>query len=319
MFRRARVRLTVLYIALFALVLAAFSIVFYVGFATVLAPSFDIGPELTNEQAAEMAYSATIQRIGLALIAANIAVVVVVGVSAWILSALTLRQIRDAHLRQRRFVADASHEIRTPLAAIRAIADEASTADASPDELRAALARIVTSASDLSRLTSDLLVLVRADEEPAGPRRETFDLSVLVAEGIATFSAARPEASRPTLALATDLLVAADPDEIRRVVLNLLDNAVRYGGASPIRVRTLGTEREAMVEVQDDGPGIAAIDLERLFHPFFRVHPDATSPDGSGLGLAIARGLAQRNRGRLTATSQVGAGSTFRLALPRFR
>jgi ABC-type Fe3+ transport system permease subunit len=107
MFGRARWRLTLIYIALFALVLGVFSVVFYVGFATVLAPSFDVGPELTNEQAAETVYQATIQQIGVALAAAYLVVVAVVGLVAWALASRTLRPIREAHLRQRRFVADA--------------------------------------------------------------------------------------------------------------------------------------------------------------------------------------------------------------------
>jgi signal transduction histidine kinase len=69
--------------------------------------------------------------------------------------------------------------------------------------------------------------------------------------------------------------------------------------------------------VGDDGPGIAAADLERVFEPFARLHADAGTPEGSGLGLAIARSLALRNGGELTVTSRPGRGSTFRLSLPR--
>ena len=320
MFGRARLRLTLLFIVMFALVIGVFTLVFYVSFATVLAPDFDVGPELTNSQAAAAAYQATIGRIGLALVVADLVVVTVVGVGAWVLASRTLRPIREAHLRQRRFVADASHEVRTPLAAIRAAAEEAIARDASPDELRTALARIVTSAEGLSRITTDLLLLARTDERLIDPRRETIDLSVLVAETIEEFADANPDARRPRLALETDLPVSADPDEIRRVILNLVDNAVRYGApGSAVRVVTRRTERDAVVEVQDDGPGVAAIDLRRVFEPFFRVRADAASPAGSGLGLAIARSLAERNGGRLTATSQPGAGATFRLTLPRFR
>ena len=143
MFARARLRLTLLYIALLALVLGVFSGVFYVALATVLSPSFDVAPELTSEQVAAAAYQVTIERIGVALVAAYIAVVAVVGLAAWALASRTLLPIRDAHDRQRRFVADASHEIRTPLAAIRATAEEAAGRGASNEELQGALTGIV--------------------------------------------------------------------------------------------------------------------------------------------------------------------------------
>ena len=321
MFRRARIRLTVLYIGLFALVLTVFSVIFYVGFATVLAPAFDLGPELTNEQIAQVAYQTTVERIGLALLAADLVVVALVGVAAWVLAARTLRPIREAHARQRRFVADASHEMRTPLAAIRSSAEGALAAADSADELRRALAAVEHSAARLTRITNDLLLLARSDELPSD-RHEPIDLSVIVAETVEAFAAAHPEPPHTRMTLGADLRVSADPNEIGRIVANLLDNAFRYGrapNALSARVTTRAADREVLVEVSDDGPGIAAADLERIFEPFHRIHSDAGGPEGSGLGLAIARSLAQRNGGRLTAMSQPGSGATFRLSLPRFR
>jgi signal transduction histidine kinase len=320
MFRRARWRLTLLYIALFAIALGLFALIFYVGFATVLAPEFDIGPELTSAQAADAAYRTTIERIGAALAIGYVVAVALVSVAAWILASRTLGPIRESHIRQRRFVADASHEIRTPLAAIRSTAEETASRAASPDDLRVALARIADSAEGLSRLTSDLLLLARADERLIDRRAEPIDLSVVTAEAVETFADANHGAGMPRLVLAPDLVVAADGDEIRRIVINLVDNAIRYGGpAGQIRVATLGNDRDAAVEIEDSGPGIAAADLHQIFEPFYRVRADAGTPDGSGLGLAIARSLAERNGGRLTVTSRAGAGSIFRLVLPRFR
>ena len=321
MFRRARVRLTVLYIGLFALVIGVFSLIFYIGFATILRPAFDIGPDLSSEQAADAAYQATVERVGLALLTADVIVVALVGVAAWVLAARTLRPIREAHARQRRFVADASHEMRTPLAAIRSSAEGALIGPGSDEGLRRALTVVASSADRLTRITNDLLLLARTEELPDA-RHRPIDLSVTVAETAEAFHAAHPDLPPARLALGTDLRVSADADEIGRIVANLLDNAARYGDGplpKPTRVTTRAADREALVEVSDDGRGIADADLERIFEPFHRVRSDAGTPDGNGLGLAIARSLAERNGGRLTVTSRVGDGSTFRLALPRFR
>jgi two-component system, OmpR family, sensor kinase len=320
MFAQTRRRLTLLYLALFVLVLVAFSLVFYLGLASSLAPTFDIGPELTNQQAAEVAYQATLDRIRLALVGADLAVVILVAGAAWVLASRTLRPISEAHARQRRFVADASHEMRTPLAAIRASAEGALAGHASEEELRAAMSVVVGSAERLARLTNDLLLLARADELPPDRNARPVDLSVVVAESVEAFAIAHPELPKARSTLAPDLPVAADPDEIGRIVANLLDNAYRYGapGGAP-HITTRFVERDVLLEVSDHGPGLAAADLEGVFAPFARLHADANSPDGSGLGLAIARSLAQRNRGRLTVVSRPGDGATFRLALPRFR
>jgi signal transduction histidine kinase len=322
MFRRARARLTLLYIGLFAVVIGAFSVVFYVALSTVLAPNFDLAPDLTGEQVAELAYQAAIEQIGIALLVADIVVVALVGIAAWVLAARTLAPIREAHTRQRRFVADASHEMRTPLTTIRSTGESALVGSLDAEGLRASVATMVDSAERLTRLTNDLLLLARSGEAAIDQRNEPLDLSVLVAETVEAFAAAHPDLPSTRMVLAPDAMVSADPDEIGRVIANLLNNAFRYGGGAagdPPRVATRLGDRDVDVEVSDHGPGIAAVDLDRIFEPFYRVHADAGSPDGTGLGLAIARSLAERNRGRLEATSQPGAGATFRLSLPRFR
>jgi signal transduction histidine kinase len=320
MFARARIRLTILYVVLFTVVLGAFSIAFYVGFANALAPTFDLGPELTNEQAAEVAYQASVDRIRFALIVADVIVVGLVAVAAWILASRTLRPIGEAQARQRRFVADASHEMRTPLAAIRATAEGAMSPDAPSADVDRALGVIVDSADRLSRMTADLLLLARAGELPTDRQGSTTDLSVVVAEAVEAFAVAHPDLPAAKPSLAPDLPVTADPEEIGRIVANLVDNAYRYGGStSPPTILTRRAEREVVLEVSDRGPGIAEADLARIFEPFARLRADAGQPAGSGLGLAIARDLAHRNGGRLVVASRLGEGTTFRLLLPRFR
>ncbi len=320
MFARARLRMTLLYIVMLALVFGLFSVIFYVVLTITLRPDFDLAPEVSSLQAAQLAYQTTVDRVGVALLIGNILVVGVAGVVAWILASRTLRPIREAHLRQRRFVADASHEMRSPLAAIRVTAESAAEEATSPDDLRTALRFVVSSTDRLTRLTNDLLLLARTDERLLTPPAEPIDLSVVAAEAIEVFQATWPSAVKMKVALTPDLRVAADPDDLRGILANLLDNAARHGGPTVrIGLTTFGSEREVILEVEDDGPGIAAADIGRIFEPFYRVRADAASPDGTGLGLALAQSLAERSGGRLIVESVPGAGSRFRLSLPRFR
>lgn len=315
MFAHARRRLTVAYIAMFALVVGVFSLAFLVLIAIVLEPNFDLAPDTSSQQAVQIAYDAAVARIGLALAAADVVAVAVVGIGAWLLAARTLRPIGDAHERQRRFVADASHEMRTPLTAIRATTENALGHDSTEAEQRAALTTVATASAELGRLTADLLTLAQGDD-PAQRSAQHFDLSVVVAERLALRATSHtPPPSE--LHLAPDLVVKGSPDEIGRICDNLVDNAFRYGGpAGHVSIRTWSADHQALLEVGDDGPGIALADQGHVFDAFYRVHADASAPAGTGLGLAIALALARRNHGRLILSSRPGRGSTFRLQLP---
>jgi len=315
--RRARVRLTLLFIAVFAIVLVAFSVVFYAAFTTVLQPDFDIDPVLTNVQAAQAAYSTAMERIAISLVAADVVAILLVGVVAWLLARRTLEPVREAHQRQQRFVADASHETRNPLAVIKATTGTALSGDRTPEELRVALESVDGAVDRLIRITGDLLVLARTNDPLAPSDRIPSDLSVIVSEALVDRLAGNGHAVIER-ELEPDLPVVVDPDQIERIVRNLVDNAVRYGGSSGnVTVRTWRRDGEATVEVRDQGPGIPAADLERIFEPFYRVAGPARDRSGTGLGLSIASDLAERNGGRLTVTSSPGHGSAFRLSLPR--
>lgn len=318
MFARARRALAIRYLLLFVVVLLIFSAIFVAVLALALQPAFDIAPEISNDEAARLAYGRTLQAIVIALLLADALVLAVVGLAGYYLADRTLRPIRDAHDRQRRFVADASHEMRTPIAAIRSTAESAQMTS-SPAATAAALALIVESTERMTRLTHDLLVLASSERGLLEPARDAVDLSVVAAEAAQHVRAGADRAdTRIDLSLAGDLIVRGDPDELGRVVANLVDNALRYGDG-PVHVRTLERDGRALVEVSDRGPGVAAIDRERIFEPFYRVRSDAGAPSGSGLGLAIAAELARQHGGRLTIDSQPGRGATFRLDLPRFR
>jgi two-component system OmpR family sensor kinase len=321
MFDRARRRLTLLYVALFGVALVVFSGVFFVVLTIALNPNFDLTADNAGERTAVAAYRLTVEQLAVALVTADVIAVLIVGVLAWRLAARTLRPIREAHDRQRRFVADASHEMRSPVAAIRTLAEVAAAHELDVAETHATLTEITAATERLSRLASDLLLLARSDDADVETRGEVFDLSVVVAEAYQMRARATPSlSSRATLLLGTDLPVSGDPNAVARIADNLIDNALRYGGPDVrVRVSTIDRDHDVVLEVADTGPGIAEADLERIFQPFYRVRSDTAAPEGTGLGLAIAAGLARRNRGRLSVRSRPGSGTTFSLVLPRFR
>ncbi|MEU8382990.1 ATP-binding protein [Streptosporangium sp. NPDC048865] len=200
----------------------------------------------------------------------------------------TLDRLELAVSRHKRFVADAAHELRSPLAILRTRLELAR-----PGPLAA---EALTDVERIQALTSDLLLLARLDAgEPAC--HEEVDLGQVTAEEAAR-SRPRPEV-RVTLEVAADTVVLGSAGQLRRLVANLVDNAVRHAG-SAVTVRLAVDGGEAVLDVRDDGPGIPAEHHEAVFDRFTRLD-EARDRDagGAGLGLAIARDIAVRHGGSL--------------------
>jgi two-component system, OmpR family, manganese sensing sensor histidine kinase len=216
----------------------------------------------------------------------------------------------------REFTDNASHELRGPLTVIATSADAALRDARDPDVDRQRFETIADGTRQMSRLTSDLLLLAGTDRSL---ERELFVVDVaemlrrLVEQYRPRFEDARISFSA---AVRESAVVYGNPSQIERVVANLLDNALRYtpaGGAVEVECRRQGSEIQ--IVVHDSGVGIDAENLERIFDRFWRADP-VRSPEGSGLGLAIARALARRHGGDVTVSSRLGAGSTFVATFP---
>lgn len=227
---------------------------------------------------------------------------------------------REAALkRQREFVADASHELRTPLTSILANLELLQTTlrDADQDEERAMVDSALRSSGRMSRLVGDLLLLARADAGRVAARTRC-DLAEAAGNAAAEVAPTigerelRIENERP-------LPVDGNPDELHRMVLNLLDNAVRHtppGSAIELRLRAVGTE--AVVEVADDGPGVPIEMREQIFERFVRGDgpADTAVGGGSGLGLAIVAAVAKSHGGNVDVGESERGGARFTVRLP---
>jgi len=232
----------------------------------------------------------------------------------------TLDRLENAFERLRRFTADASHELRTPLTSIKSVGEVAlqPSDDRSPAFYREVIGSMLEEADRLHRLVANLLTLTRTDAA-AAPTREPVDLRALTETVVGDLHVLAEE-KRQTIE--TDLEAASvqgDPETLRLVLVNLLDNAIAYtpeDGQITVRLHTRG-EGRVVVAIEDTGPGITPTDQEQVFERFYRVD-DGRSRDGggSGLGLAIAERAARLNGGTLEVESTPGEGSTFRLVLP---
>jgi signal transduction histidine kinase len=221
-----------------------------------------------------------------------------------------LSRLAEAQQRQRDLVSDTAHELRSPIASIRA---QLEVALDHPDGLDwAETARDVHADTlRLARLTEDLLLLARLDGQP--PRRKPTDLAAVCESVAARYATARV----PVRAEATvPCVVAGDPDALARLLVNLLDNAVRHA-ASRVCVSVLRDGGWAVLTVTDDGPGIPPEDAERVFGRFARLD-DArarTGEDGAGLGLAIVRSTAEAHGGTVS-LGDAGPGLRAVVRLP---
>ena len=228
-----------------------------------------------------------------------------------------LERVATASRRERRFIADAAHELRTPLAVLRTGLEVALGRDRAAAAYAGALRAALEATIGLCAMADDLLELARLDSAAGAPVRGPVELGKLAGEVVATLT---PLAGARRLTCATEpgaaaIVVAADRDQLRRVIVNLLDNAVKFtpdDGAIAVGVTRRGDR--AVLIVSDDGVGIPESELPRVFDRFYRGR--ARPAAGGGLGLSLCREIVNHHGGELTAANNPAGGARFVLTLP---
>ncbi|SCB61082.1 two-component system, OmpR family, sensor histidine kinase TctE [Rhizobium aethiopicum] len=226
-----------------------------------------------------------------------------------------MERVQNQMAAQRRFVSNAAHQLRTPLALISTQASVASREDdaARRDE---ALAALRTSTRQISRLASQLLTLSRAEPGSRRPRSDATDLSKAARE---ILEAHAEEALRRNIDLGLEadrpVIVEGDGTMLREMLVNLIDNAVRYSSADGRVTVAVGQENgNAVVTVWDNGPGIPEGEREQVFERFYRIM--GTESEGSGLGLAIVREVVEGAGGSVSLSDADGGGLVVTVRLP---
>ena len=232
-----------------------------------------------------------------------------------------LARLESAVKRLSQFTADASHELRTPIALIRTTAELSLRRERSPEIYREALRQVVAESERTTRLVEDLLLLARADAGLPPLPLERIELTPLVRD-VCRQGQVLAEARQLQMSAEVPdqpVYVEANDPELRRLILLLLDNAVKYTPAGGrITVSLASDTAGATVAVCDTGIGIPDTALPHVFERFYRADESRNRDDGgAGLGLSIAKWIADRHHASLEAESVFGQGSTFRVRFPR--
>lgn len=236
--------------------------------------------------------------------------------------------VEEAGQIRRDFVANVSHELRTPLTALLGFVETLQGPAREDPKARERFLKIIAAeASRMARLVDDLLNLSRVEAEERQRPVARVDIADLARSVAATLE---PLAAKWTTAIHLEVpelgaIVPGDVGQLRQVLLNLMENAVKYGGSGgPVTVRVMPPQDEpslrrrcVRIVVEDRGPGIAAHHIPRLTERFYRVDTHRSREvGGTGLGLAIVKHVINRHRGRLRIESEPGKGSRFSVILP---
>jgi len=217
-------------------------------------------------------------------------------------------------------IATISHELRTPMSAVYGAAKTLlrDDIDFSPERRQQLLEMIATQATRLAQITDEVLLTDRLDRGDVRVKAEPVDVAGIVNETVEAFQEQLADANGIEVGIPDDVgALSGDRDRLQQVLVNLLDNAVKYG-ESPVKVSADRVDGMIRISVADAGSGIALAEQTRIFQKFYRADPQLTrSPGGTGLGLYISRELTERMGGSLDLRSEPGAGTTFVVELPQ--
>ena len=226
-----------------------------------------------------------------------------------------LQRLENAFDRERRFAADASHELKTPLAIIKVNSSLALEDEEIPAQYRQTFRAIDRATDRANRIVTDLLLLAREGSGALKLRPENMSVSSLFRESLDALGAANP---RITVQDPGSLTIHGDRHHLTRVLVDLLENALRYTSADSVITLSAWDDTEAiLLRVRDTGEGIPPEHLPHVLEPFYRVDAARTRESGgSGLGLAICQSIVRAHGGSMTVDSVVGKGTTVTMQLP---
>jgi signal transduction histidine kinase len=328
MFRKANIKLTLIYSSLFLLSFWAFSIGLYFWMENYFGESYIT--EIEQQQGgyqldqqgtdiADIAAAVAQRRLENTLLILNGAMIIIVPVIAWLMTRRTLAPVQRIHEQQKQFVSDVAHELRTPLSIMSGELEVALRKERTLADYRQVLNSSKQETDRLIELSENLLFLARADQGRQPIEFEKVDVTDVIGSTIASLQA---ESTKKEIAIRFEpeeepTFAWGQPAMLRRLFFNLIDNAIQYTPSRGEIWVSLATGKQySEVKIRDTGIGIPPEDQQKIFDRFYRVDPSRSRAKGYGLGLAICKSIVELHHGSITVRSALGKGSTFTVTLP---
>lgn len=330
MFTKAGLKLTLIYSVCFFCFFWIFSISLYVWMETSIGAGMIVKRVQQQEQQGQfegqfdgksvtLAGNIALDQLKTILLVLNGALLPVIPLTAWFLTRRTLRPVQAIHERQQQFASDVSHELRTPLSIMRGEIEVALKQERSSDDYQQTLKSAQEETDRLGDLVEHLLLLSRIEQGKQAQEVEAVDITDLINQIVGILQPRSKEQHIAILVVPAEesVVVVGQEALLRQLLLNILDNAIKYTPANgKITIELSQDKHYGIVKIKDTGVGIAPEQQASIFDRFYRVDAARSASKGYGLGLAIAQAIVAMHNGKIRVHSALGKGTTFSLSLP---
>ena len=316
-FIKSRIKLTLVYIIITLFILIFFSYLLYTNYSREVEGDFE--GDISDKEQLVLAQR-SLERLRIQIVMVSGITLGLVGIVSFILSGITLKPIKENMERERKFISDVAHELRTPLAIMKTEL-EVSLKDPkiNKKQLLSVLQSNLEEVERLTKLAEDLLYIFRLEINEVDSNLERISIKDISEKVIKLMTPyAKKKEIDIELQTSEDLYILGNPEEIRRILFNLIKNAIDYNKyKGKLKVRFIKDNKYLVLEVEDTGIGIPKDEIPLIFNRFYRVDKSRSSQiQGTGLGLSIVKGIVDKYNGKIIVESKLGEGTIFKILLP---